>query len=195
MHWSICDFIADIAHNALHAEPSRVEIQIEQTPGRFHFSVSDNGRGMNKEQQQRAIDPFYSDRRNHPDRKVGLGLPMLIQTVELTGGRYVLDSTQGTGTTVTADFSLDNIDTPPIGDIVGTICSLMGYEPGPELEITRRYQHREETEPREYRLLRTELIEAVGDLNDVVGIGMAQTYIRSQEDWVKGDITYGKNES
>ncbi|AFG38437.1 ATP-binding protein [Spirochaeta africana] len=193
MHWSICDFLADIAHNALHADPDRVEIRIEEYPHRFRFTVSDDGCGMSPEQQQRALDPFYSDRRNHPDRRVGLGLPMLVQTTEATGGSFSLESQQGTGTTVAAEFSLDNIDTPPIGDIAGSICSLMGYRPGPELIVVRRLDVENST-PREYRIARSELIDAVGDLEDVVSLGMAQTYIRSEEDWVKGDNNHGTNE-
>ena len=194
MHWSICDFIADIAHNALHADPSRVEIRIEEDPVRFRFTVTDDGRGMSPEQQQQALDPFYSDRLNHPDRKVGLGLPMLIQTTESTGGTFSLKSEQGTGTTVAAEFSLKHIDTPPVGDVAGTVASLMGYRTGIELEIARQSTS-PDGETRDYRISRTELIEAVGDLETAVSLGMAQTYIRSEEDWVKGDNNYGTNES
>lgn len=193
MHWSICDFIADIAHNALHAEPTHVEIVIEQSAHTLLLTVSDDGQGMSSEQQKRAVDPFYSDRRHHPDRKVGLGLPMLIQTVESTGGTFRLISSEGTGTTVAAEFSLDNIDTPPIGDVAGTFCSLMGYAPGPELTIQRCYST-EHTPQREFYLRRSELIEAIGDLSNVENLGMLHKYIQSQEDWVKGDTNHGTNE-
>ncbi|GAB6090675.1 ATP-binding protein [Spirochaeta dissipatitropha] len=192
MHWSICDFIADIAHNALHAEPDTVEIRIIENPEQFCFTVCDDGYGMTPEQQKRALDPFYSDRKHHPDRKVGLGLPMLVQTIESTGGSFKLESKQGQGTSVYAEFSRNNIDTPPIGDICSTVCSLLMYGSGPELIFYRSVLHKGVS--LEYQLSRNELIETVGDMNDIVNIGMVQTYVRSHEDRVKGVNNHGSNE-
>jgi hypothetical protein len=37
---------------------------------------------MTAEELQRALDPFHTDGIKHPHRKVGLGLPFLVQTAE-----------------------------------------------------------------------------------------------------------------
>ena len=72
-------------------------------------------------------------------RKVGLGLPLLKQTAEMTGGALEIQSTVGVGTTVTATFGLDHIDRPPMGDVAGVWFSLVVMNPDTDFLFTYDY--------------------------------------------------------
>ena len=71
-------------------------------------------------------NPFYTTRTT---RKVGLGLPFLIQNAEQTGGNVEISSIQGKGTVVVACFVSSHIDCPPWGDLAGTMAMLIGSNP------------------------------------------------------------------
>ena len=79
---------------------------------------ADNGCGMDEEMIKRVIDPFFTTR---TVRKVGLGLPLLKQTCEQTGGSLHITSKLKEGTRVEAVFTRNHIDRPPLGDMAGTV--------------------------------------------------------------------------
>ena len=120
--------ILDIAENSLNAGADRIEITVEQDGGRnrLKLAVADNGRGMDAETAVKVLDPFYTTRTT---RRVGLGLPFLKQSAELCGGSLRLESTPGEGTTLMADFALDCIDRPPLGNIPSTLVTLLAGAP------------------------------------------------------------------
>lgn len=64
------------------------------------FSVEDNGSGMTEEQQQRALEPFFTTKTLM--RGTGLGLSMVHAIISGHGGTLLLDSAVGQGTTVQA---------------------------------------------------------------------------------------------
>ena len=88
MHAAVCDFILDCLQNSVEAGASEVYLAINQTSRKFSVSIKDNGRGMDEDQLKKAVDPFYTDGIKHKSRKVGLGLPFLIQTVEQDRRRF-----------------------------------------------------------------------------------------------------------
>ncbi len=61
------------------------------------ISVSDSGDGMDEATLSRAIEPFYTTK--GPGRGNGLGLSMVHGIVTQSGGRLVLNSAKGRGTT------------------------------------------------------------------------------------------------
>lgn len=67
-------------------------------PGRYvRLSVSDNGVGMDEAILRRAIEPFFTTKQ--PGKGTGLGLSMVHGLAEQFGGRFVLRSVPGEGTT------------------------------------------------------------------------------------------------
>ncbi|HEV7274847.1 MAG TPA: PAS domain S-box protein [Devosiaceae bacterium] len=62
------------------------------------LSVSDSGEGMDEETLSRATEPFFTTK--GIGKGTGLGLPMVHGLVEQSGGRLVLSSQRGRGTTV-----------------------------------------------------------------------------------------------
>jgi len=127
--------ILDIAENAIAAGATRLLISVNENEKRdlFVFRVTDDGRGMSREEQARALDPFFTTKR----KRTGLGLPLLAQTAELCRGRVVIESSPDKGTKVTARFSWGHIDRPPLTKMTETLALLVFGHP----EIDVRYRH------------------------------------------------------
>lgn len=99
----------------------------------------DDGCGMSPEMVEKVTNPFFTTRTT---RKVGLGLPLLKQNTEMTGGSMDIQSEVGVGTTVTAVFGLTHLDTPPMGDLAGTI--VLTISAHPEIHFIFHYKRDEE---------------------------------------------------
>lgn len=116
--------ILDIAYNSIRANASLIEIHIIDSVKDNYISIEiiDNGCGMNQEQVEKVIDPFYTTRTT---RNVGLGIPLFKQNAELTGGMFKITSAVGKGTCVKTMFVKDHIDTPMMGNLIDTIATLI----------------------------------------------------------------------
>ena len=107
----------DIAENSLDAGATKVEMVLELTAGgMLEISILDNGKGMDNEMLKMASDPFFTSR---TARRVGLGIPLLRQHTELTGGGLKISSEKGKGTELKAVFVAGHPDIQPFGDIEG----------------------------------------------------------------------------
>ena len=73
------------------------------------FKVSDQGRGIPPEVIAHVFDRFHSDTIGSRHRGVGLGLSIVKSFVELHGGRVLIDSAPGEGTTVTCIFPTHDV--------------------------------------------------------------------------------------
>jgi anti-sigma regulatory factor (Ser/Thr protein kinase) len=129
--------ILDIVQNSIRAKAKLISIEITELPkeNQLIITITDDGSGMNREQLQRAIDPFYTSRTT---RKVGLGLSLLKQNAEMTNGTFNIESELGKGTKVTAMFGLNHLDRPIMGDLVGTLLLLI-YSSG-EIDYVFKHQ-------------------------------------------------------
>lgn len=119
--------ITDIASNSVRAGATRISLEITIHEEHTTVRITDNGCGMDAETVSRITNPFYTTRTT---RKVGLGIPFLIQNAEQTGGYVSITSEPGKGTAVTACFITSNIDCPPMGDLPGTVAMLISGNPG-----------------------------------------------------------------
>jgi len=196
MHFTLTDLVTDIAQNGIESGADLVELYVSETAGsvakrEFRFTVKDNGKGMSSEEQLLARDPFVSDGIKHPNRKVGLGIPFLIQTAETSGGGWKMESSKKTenpagvsGTEISAWFDLENVDTPPVGDIPGMFRTILLFDGPAELVIHRvREPLPEESAGRiEYEVRKTELAEALGNLEDTQSLILLDQYLRSLEE-------------
>lgn len=119
--------VADLVENSIAAGASLITIEVieDRQSDRLTLRVIDDGRGMDADWAARAADPFATTRTM---RRVGLGLPFLKQAAELCNGGLTIDSELGVGTTVTATMQSAHIDRMPMGDLSGTILTLVvGY--------------------------------------------------------------------
>ena len=111
--------LLDIVQNSIKAQASLVQVFIasNRTTDQITLTVVDDGKGMSPDQLALASDPFYTTRTT---RSVGLGLPLLKELCEMTGGRLLLESQPGQGTRLEARIGLSSIDRPPLGDLGAT---------------------------------------------------------------------------
>ncbi|MDR1972168.1 MAG: ATP-binding protein [Treponema sp.] len=182
MHFTLADLVTDITQNGAESGAALVELEVSQAlnpggSGEFRFTVRDNGKGMSPEELKRAVDPFVTDGVKHPHRKVGLGLPFLIQTAEQSGGGWDIKSEKGKGTTVSAWFDAGNVDMPPVGDIPGMFRSILMFQGPREIHITRSRGGQNS-----YEIRKTELAEALGDMEDTGALVLLDQYLRSLEE-------------
>jgi hypothetical protein len=183
MHFTLADLITDISQNAVEAGADLVELEVSESVisggGEFRFLVKDNGKGMTEEELKRAVDPFVTDGIKHPNRKVGLGLPFLIQMAEQSGGGWDIKSEKGKGTAVTAWFDSGNVDIPPAGDIPGMFRTILMFDTSAEIVIRRKRLTKENED--EYEVRKSELAEALGGLEDAGTLVLLDQYLRSLE--------------
>jgi hypothetical protein len=116
--------ILDILQNSLAAGATLVELVIEEDlpADRLTITIRDNGRGMTEEQLAHVTDPFFTTRKT---RKIGLGIPLFKAAAERSNGDLTIMSQPGVGTTVAATFQHSNIDRAPLGDMVGTLLTVI----------------------------------------------------------------------
>jgi len=128
--------ILDVAENAINASASLITVEIEEREGEdlLVITICDNGKGMEPQALESALDPFYTTKEG---KRIGLGLPFLAQAAREAGGDLEVRSAPGEGTEVRATFSLSHIDLKPLGDIAATLQTLMAGHP--EVDFSFRY--------------------------------------------------------
>lgn len=116
--------ILDIAQNSVAASSPLTKITVEENTleKTLRITISDTGKGMTKEQIENVTDPFFTTRTT---RKVGMGVPLFKMAAEQTGGSFEITSTLGKGTKTEAIFKTDSVDFTPLGDIAGTVATLV----------------------------------------------------------------------
>lgn len=130
--------ILDIVENSTRAGADTVFIDILEDTAKdiLSLEIRDNGSGMTEDVLNKVIDPFFTTKKV---RNVGLGLPMLAQAAKRAEGEFVIESKGGEGTRVAADFKLSHIDRQPLGDISGTLVTLIaGNE---DVDLIYRHEH------------------------------------------------------
>jgi anti-sigma regulatory factor (Ser/Thr protein kinase) len=120
--------ILDLVQNSVAAGANLVTITIDLDTGAdtMSITISDDGCGMDAELLKRVESPFATTRTT---RKVGLGIPMFKQCALMCGGTFLVRSTRGAGTVLTATFKASHVDLPPLGDLKGTLVALVVGSP------------------------------------------------------------------
>lgn len=128
--------ILDVVENAIRAKARMVKIRlVENTPADLLIlEIGDDGKGMDEATERQCVDPFFTTKEG---KSVGLGLSLLAQSAEETGGKLLIESTKGKGTQIIATYQLSHIDRRPLGDLEGTIRCLKGTHP----EINFSYEY------------------------------------------------------
>lgn len=135
--------IMDILQNSTRAKATEIglDVLLDSAKDTLTLVFRDNGCGMDEAMVKNVINPFFTTRTT---RKVGLGLPLLKQNTEMTGGSMNIESTVGVGTTVTAIFGLTHINTPPMGDLAGTM--VLTISANPDIRFLFHYKRDEEVD-------------------------------------------------
>lgn len=170
--------ILDIAQNSISANASLVQIIIEENTAENLLSIEiiDNGKGMSPEFLKTVRDPFSTTRTT---RKVGMGISLFEAAAIACGGRLELDSKLGEGTTLKTYFKLDHINRAPIGDMAGTIQTLISGSP----DIDFIYRHSKDG--KQFQLETTQL------RNVLEGVPLDTPDVLS---WISDYVTEGLSE-
>jgi len=134
----LAQHILDLAVNSLEAKANSIEINIaEDTAGNImEFSIRDNGRGIKNSALPKVMDPFYTTKKQ---KHIGLGVPLLDEAVQRCGGTLEIRALPRRGTMVRAAFPRNHLDRAPLGDIAGTLISLLTGRDDLHLKYTHRY--------------------------------------------------------
>jgi anti-sigma regulatory factor (Ser/Thr protein kinase) len=129
--------ILDIVENSIAASAKRIELLVveDKESDVLLIEIKDDGKGMDKETREKALDPFFTTRTT---RRVGLGIPLLAQAARESDGRIEIESQPGEGTTITAFFRHSHPDRKPLGDLLETIRTIVAGRP----ETDFKYEHR-----------------------------------------------------
>ena len=148
--------ILDIINNSVKAGASLVELNIceDTEKNRLTVEIIDNGCGMEEDFLRDVTNPFRTTRTT---RKVGMGLSLFKAAAEETGGSLSITSKVGEGTRVITDFVYDHIDRQPIGDMAGTITTVLSGNP----DIDFLYRHTKDG--KEFILDTRRMREILGD--------------------------------
>jgi hypothetical protein len=103
LEWAVENLLSN-AVTALDKKPGVIEVVVDRRgeTEEVEIAITDNGRGMSREEQQRAFEPGYTTKR----RGWGLGLALARRVVEeYHAGRIAIrESTPGVGTTMVIRF-------------------------------------------------------------------------------------------
>lgn len=118
----------DVAENGITAGSGCIHILIDEKriENLLKVVITDNGKGMSPDMVRKVTDPFVTTRTT---RRVGLGLSLLKEAAKRCDGDFSVESEPGRGTSVTATFRYDHIDRAPLGDVAGTIMTLIAGNP------------------------------------------------------------------
>jgi len=116
--------ILDIAENSISANASEIKILVEENlpQDTLRITIEDDGKGMDSATLAKITDPFVTSRTT---RKVGLGIPFFKAAAEACEGSLTIRSKPGLGTSVEVFFKHSHIDRMPLGDMTGTLMTLI----------------------------------------------------------------------
>ncbi len=167
--------LLDIIQNSVNAGATSIFIEINAGDEYLEIAITDNGRGMAKSLLNEVTDPFVTTRRT---RKVGLGIPLLKEACEITGGSLFIESEEGTGTQVKMKMLITSIDRLPVGDIGSTFMGLAISNP--EIDFTLVMRSKKD----EYQLSFFEI------RNHLDGVPLNEISVAN---WIKENIEESKN--
>ncbi len=120
--------VLDIVENSLKANARNIEIKLieDNEKDLLILEIKDDGEGMDKETKRQAILPFFTTKEG---KRIGLGLSLLAQSAEESGGNLKIESGVKKGTKITATFGLTHVDRRPRGNLDETIRCLKTTHP------------------------------------------------------------------
>jgi hypothetical protein len=156
--------LLDIAENSVSAQSKTISIAIceDLVQDRLLASILDDGLGMSSKKAAQAVDPFFTSRTT---RKVGLGLPLFQAAAEGCNGGLSINSSPGKGTRVDVIFQHSHIDRMPIGDLAGTMLTLIVAYPEVRWLLDYQVILPPPYEPKQFLLDTQPIIEELGDVS------------------------------
>ena len=102
--------LINLVMNSIEALPEHgglIRLESLKDNGGTKIRVTDNGRGMNAEEREHALEPFFTTR----GQGTGLGLAIVHTIMQEHGGSIEIETAPDAGTTVSLLFPLNDIET------------------------------------------------------------------------------------
>ena len=188
MFLTVADLIMEPVSNSIESGASSIILNLEEDDNKYLITISDNGPGIPKDD---VTDPFNGCMEKHPRRRVHLGLPLLIQTVNEAGGIIDIKSEEKTGTSLEIELPKNNIDCPPLGDITTMFQQILSFPGEYELIIIRGKKMKKQGDRasckdrnclNRYEISRNEMIDTLGTIESLGSRKLLKKYIASQEE-------------
>ena len=169
-------YILDLVQNSLRAKANNISITVKDSVSKdlLEIVIEDNGHGMDSEFLAKVTDPFVSTRTT---REIGMGIPFFKMAAQMTGGTLKIDSTLGHGTTLWGVFVRSHMDTPPLGDMVETLVTLV--QGSPDVDFLYCYETDSQTLTFDTREIREVLEDVPLNMPDV--LGWIRDYLKEQK--------------
>jgi len=134
--------ILDVAENAVRAGATRIAVTIHEDRARdeLMIRIEDDGQGMDAVTAEKARHGFFTTK---PGKKFGLGLALLRQSAQETGGDLQVVSAPKQGTVITAVFKQGHPDMRPLGDVLETMSALIVGNPALRFQCDFKYGNSE----------------------------------------------------
>ena len=174
--------ILDLVQNALRAKAQQISIRIKDSVSNdlLEIVIEDNGHGMDAQFLAKVTNPFITSRST---REVGLGIPFFQMAAQMTGGNLQIHSTPGDGTRLRGIFVRSHVDTPPLGDMVETLVTLV--QGAPNVDFLYHYQTDSNTVSFDTREIK-EVLEDV-PLNTPDVLGWIRDYLKELKQSLKNN--------
>lgn len=126
--------ILDLVQNSIRAKAKQIKIYINEDykTDKYTIEIIDDGTGIPKEMIDSITNPFVTERAT---RKVGLGIPLFRAAAQQCGGDLLIESVVNEGTDVEVTFLHGHIDRAPLGDMAGTMLTLIAGNVDIEFEF------------------------------------------------------------
>jgi hypothetical protein len=150
----LADHILDIGENSVRAGAKVIEISVYEDSelDLLTIEIRDDGCGIKQEEIKKVLDPFFTTKKV---RRVGLGLPLLAEAAEMSGGSMNIKSLEGEGTTITAVFKLGHMDRQPMGNIAKAVIILIAGNSG--VDFCYKHKRGEHDFTLDTRVIRSEI--------------------------------------
>jgi two-component system, OmpR family, sensor histidine kinase KdpD len=101
--------LTNLLENAAVHSPrgGKIRMHVSPTTTAVRIRVSDEGRGIPREEREKVFEAFYRGRESPESRGSGLGLSIARAIVTAHGGRIWIDETVGGGTAIVIDLPLE----------------------------------------------------------------------------------------
>lgn len=105
-YWLISDAIKRGILNAIKISPSlsRIKITIYEQNDLIHYSILDNGPGLNQQDQSGSIDMYNKSQTNLPQNGYSLNMVVVRLIMDIHSGKMTVENESGYGTKVTLSF-------------------------------------------------------------------------------------------
>jgi len=133
----ICFHLTDLVQNSVAAGATTIRLDIVESEKQdaLTLQIVDNGRGMDPQTLEKVQDPFFTTK---SFKKVGLGIPLFKATAQACLGEFTIRSAVGRGTEVKASMRKNHLDCPPMGNLQGTLLSLLVTLEAVDLQFSYR---------------------------------------------------------